>query len=162
MDLEEWLFHLNFISMVHYNLYMHPFGWMIISFEFYFNVALQPLHGSVWMNDCFIWMCFSNGGCNNDIFTAYTDLTYWVHVMHICVITIMIISHLNQCILACHLFGIKTLYEPRLSYFQLDHVELNSVKFWLKFEHFHWKKNAFENMVSQMVAILSRPHCVNA
>ena len=43
-------------------------------------------------------------------------------------------------IMACRLFGAKPLYEPMLSYCQLNPLEQTSVKFESKFKHFHPRK----------------------
>ena len=78
-------------------------------------------------------------------------------------------------LMACRLFGTKPLPEPVLFYCQLESWQQVSVKFESKFYHFHsrkciWKfqwnlnqhsiifipENAFENVVCQMVAILSK------
>ena len=42
--------------------------------------------------------------------------------------------------MACPLFDAKSLSEPMLPYCQLDPDEDNSVKFYLKFESFHFKE----------------------
>ena len=62
-------------------------------------------------------------------------------------------------IMACRLFGTKPLSDPILPYCQLHPKEHISVKFSLKFKVFI-KQNALENVVCEMVAILSKPQCV--
>ena len=59
-------------------------------------------------------------------------------------------------ILACCLFGTKPLSEPMMPYCQLDSTEHISVKFYLNLEVFS-QGNVLENVVYQMVAILSQP-----
>ena len=61
-------------------------------------------------------------------------------------------------IMACRLFGAKTLSKPMLTYCHLDHWEYISMKFQSVFKDFHWK-NALQNVVCKMV-VLSRPQCV--
>ena len=57
--------------------------------------------------------------------------------------------------MACRLLGAKPLTEPVLTYCQLDPQEQTSVKF-----ESHYKtsihENAFENVVCEMAAILSK------
>ena len=61
--------------------------------------------------------------------------------------------------MACRLIGAKPLSEPMLPYYQLDSNEHISVKLYLKFKSgIHG--NAFQNVVCEMVAILSQPQCV--
>ena len=57
--------------------------------------------------------------------------------------------------MACRLFGAKPLPEPMLAYCQMDTWEQISMEFESKFYHFYLK-NAFEIVVSEMAAILSR------
>ena len=62
--------------------------------------------------------------------------------------------------MACRLAGTKPLSEPMLEYCQLDHWEQTSVKFKSQFNQFVGEI-AFENVVCEVAAILSRPQCVN-
>ena len=57
--------------------------------------------------------------------------------------------------MACRLFGAKPLSKPMLGYCQLDPLEQTSVKFESKYKTFI-HENAFENVVWEMVDILSR------
>ena len=63
--------------------------------------------------------------------------------------------------MACRLLGVKPLSKPMLRYCQLDPQVLTSVKFESKYKIFI-HENAFENIVSEMAAILSREERVNA
>ena len=47
-------------------------------------------------------------------------------------------------IMACCLFGTKPLSEPMLGYYQLDHKEQTSVKFWSKYKTFHSRKHIWK------------------
>ena len=58
-------------------------------------------------------------------------------------------------IMACRLFDVKPLHETMLVYCQLDPRGQNSLKFKLKTKLFI-HKNAFENVVYEIAAILSR------
>ena len=62
--------------------------------------------------------------------------------------------------MACRLVGAKTLSESLLDYCQLDPCEHISMKFETKYNNFI-DKNAFENAVWKMAAILSWPQCFN-
>ena len=62
--------------------------------------------------------------------------------------------------MACRLVGAKPLSESLLDYCQLDPYEHISMKFETKYNNFI-DKNAFENAVWKMAAILSWPQCVN-
>ena len=64
-------------------------------------------------------------------------------------------------IMACRLCGAKPFSETMLPYCQLDPKEHISVKLYLKFKSFH-SRNLFENVLSEMAAILSRAQCVKA
>ena len=66
-------------------------------------------------------------------------------------------------IMACRLFGAKPLFEPMLPYCQLDPKEQTSTetKTLTEIHISSLKKNAFENVVCEISAILSRPQCVN-
>ena len=57
--------------------------------------------------------------------------------------------------MACRLFGAKPLSKPMLGYSQLDPLEQTSVQFFQNTKLFI-QENAFENIVSEMAAILSR------
>ena len=57
--------------------------------------------------------------------------------------------------MACRLIGAKLLSEPMLKYWQLVQI---SVKSYAKFAHFI-QENAFENVICETAAILSRPQC---
>ena len=61
--------------------------------------------------------------------------------------------------MACRLVGAKPLSESLLDYCQLDPCEHISMKFETKYNNFI-DKNAFENAVWKMAAILSWPQCV--
>ena len=61
--------------------------------------------------------------------------------------------------MACCLFGAKPLFEPMLPYCQLDTKEHISVDIYSKFKSFI-QGNGLENVVCEMVAILSRPQSV--
>ena len=65
-------------------------------------------------------------------------------------------------IMACRLFGAKPLSKPILGHCQLDPMEQTSVKFFIKNTKLFIHKNAYENMVYQMVTILSRRRWVNS
>ena len=60
--------------------------------------------------------------------------------------------------MVCHLDGAKPLSEPMLEFCKLDPCEQTSVK--SKFIYF--QENAFEIVVCETAAILSRPQCVNS
>ena len=62
--------------------------------------------------------------------------------------------------MACHLISVKPLSEPMMEYYWLDPWEHTSVKSYSQFINFH-SRNAFENVVWKMAAILSQPQCVN-
>ena len=62
--------------------------------------------------------------------------------------------------MACHLFCTKRLSEPMMTYCQLDPKEHISMKYFSKFKIFH-PRNAFENIICGMAALLSWPQCVN-
>ena len=59
-------------------------------------------------------------------------------------------------VMGCHLSGAKPLPEPILPYCKLDHWEQTSVKFELKLNKIVIRENAFESVVCEMEAILSR------
>ena len=61
--------------------------------------------------------------------------------------------------MACRLVGAKPLSESLLDYCQFDPCEHISMKFETKCNNFI-DKNAFENAVWKMAAILSWPQCV--
>ena len=64
--------------------------------------------------------------------------------------------------MACHLFGAKSLSEPMLAC-QLDSKEHISMEVHLRNQKFSvnkTKQNAFENSTCKMVVILCWPHCV--
>ena len=63
-------------------------------------------------------------------------------------------------IMACRLFGAKPLSKPMQGYCQLDHEEQISVKFQSKYKFFI-HENAYENIICEMAAILSRGRWVN-
>ena len=60
--------------------------------------------------------------------------------------------------MACRLFGAKLLPKLMLPYSQLHPKDQNSMKYESKYNTFHG--NAFENIVSEMAAILYRPQYV--
>ena len=62
-------------------------------------------------------------------------------------------------IMSWRLFGTKPLSEPMMYYCHSDPEEEASVKLYSKFTYFHCK-NALEQVVWKMTAILSRPKCV--
>ena len=93
------------------------------------------------------------------VMTVYVHdwhLTNWDWVTHICVSKLTIIGSM-----ACRLACAKPLSEPMLSYCQIDPKEHISVKFYSKFNSFY-SRNAFENVVWQVAAILSRHQCVKS
>ena len=55
--------------------------------------------------------------------------------------------------MACCLFSIKLLPKPMVNYCEMDSKNQTCVKFESKYEDFH-TKNAFENIICNMVAIL--------
>ena len=57
--------------------------------------------------------------------------------------------------MTCRLSGAKSLPEPMLTYCQLGHLEQNSVTFEKK-SNIYIQENAFEDVVCEMAAILSR------
>ena len=67
------------------------------------------------------------------------------------------VSSLVQ-MMACHLIGDKPSSEPMMFYDQLGLKEQIAMEFEPKYQNFH-EKNAFENIVCKMSAILIRPHC---
>ena len=62
--------------------------------------------------------------------------------------------------MACRPFGAKSLSKLMLGYCELDRWEQTSVKSESKYKIFI-RENAFENVVSEMVAILSGGRLVN-
>ena len=62
--------------------------------------------------------------------------------------------------MACRLIGAKPLSEPMQPYYQLDPKEQTSVKFESKYKLFI-QENAFEGVVREMAAILSRERWAN-
>ena len=77
-------------------------------------------------------------------------------------------------VMACRLFGAKSLPEPMLAYCQLDPYEQSSVKFQSKFKHYHWRKGIWKcrlqfsrkivlgemDYISGVYAICHQYHCV--
>ena len=61
-------------------------------------------------------------------------------------------------IMACHICTAKPLPEPMLPFWQLDLKEQTLMNSYPKYKHL---ENVFENGISKMSAILSRPQCVN-
>ena len=62
--------------------------------------------------------------------------------------------------MACRLIGAKPLSEPVVEYLLIGTLGTNVSEILIeKFTCFH-SRNAFENVVSKMAAILSRPQCV--
>ena len=63
-------------------------------------------------------------------------------------------------VMACRLAGAKPLFEPMLQYSQLaprNKLQLN----FDKNSNIFVQENAFESVVCEVAAILSRPQCVN-
>ena len=60
--------------------------------------------------------------------------------------------------MACDLFGAKSLSEPMLDYCQLGPWEHIAVKFESKYNNLI-EEDAFENTISKILVILSRPQC---
>ena len=58
--------------------------------------------------------------------------------------------------MACRLVGAKPLPDPMLTFCQLDPQEQTTVKFESKCKKKSIDENAFENVVCEMAAILSR------
>ena len=50
-------------------------------------------------------------------------------------------------IMGCRLFGDNPLSKPMIVYYQLDHKEQISIKFYLKFKKVFIQENAFEDIV---------------
>ena len=63
--------------------------------------------------------------------------------------------------MACRLDGTTPLSEPMLQYCYLNTKEQTSVKL-MRNSNIFIQENAFESVVWEMAAILSRPHCVNS
>ena len=64
-------------------------------------------------------------------------------------------------IMACRLFGAKPLTKPVLGYCQFWLLGTNFIEIWIKIQNFSFAKNASENIVCKMAAILSRGRRVN-
>ena len=63
-------------------------------------------------------------------------------------------------VMSCHLLGTKQLPKPLLSYYQMDHKEHISMKFWIKIQCFSFKKIHWK-CHRKLSAIMFRPQCIN-
>ena len=115
-------------SSVHVSLYL------VNSFHAGFSIW------SKYMYDCCTFSVISWPRCHKSAFKSSPPSATYIHRW--------IWSELVQ-IMACHLDGAKPLSELMLTYYQLDHKEHISMKFYLKFKCLH-SRNAFEHAVCQI------------
>ena len=114
-------------------------------------VFLALTHGYLHLIRALWGVCSENFGENNTGRIGLCNTAYMRRHLRTSLVQIMV----------CHLFCAKPLSEPMLEHCQLDPWEQIAMKSSLKFKHFH-SKNAFENVICKLVAILSRPECVNS
>ena len=86
----------------------------------------------------------------NDINSSPLSVAYMRHWTVLALVKIM----------ACRLFGSKPLSKPMLVYCQLDPWEQTLLKILIKIQSFFILENAYENIVCEMAAILSRGRLV--
>ena len=83
-------------------------------------------------------------------------LTHWGRVTHICISNLTIIGSNNGLSPGRR----QAIVWTNTGKLFIRTIGKNSVKFQSKFRHFH-KKNAFENVIWKITAILFHPQCVN-